>query len=344
MHRLLSSDVPGIVRQMQIPARVVKGSAILNASRVGTIGVSAAASKYGVRPLLLRRLDPNGSCFVSKAKGNNALRLYDEDKLHRSIEIWKRSMAVGDAARLIGVPGFAVRQLADDQKLRRIQDGDAILLGGGRELVERFDVERLVRKIDESASSSFGCHSTPAHHSLFGRRFEASAWASVIAALAEGHIGAHHLPSRSPGLLASVLVDAAEVAQHLSSIPRSGPSDEVLSCASAAKLIWVAESTLARLVRADLLGGTLDAKAGAISLNEIRAFGAKFVLAQEAHVMFGFSWRRLLPELERLGASPVYNDICLMWDRSELEALLSQRLRNRGEPESLAVKPESAPC
>jgi hypothetical protein len=296
---LLRKEIPGILRQLDLPLQVTKKSQVLSEPRIINISNGDACLQFAVSNKLLSRLDEDGAAIVARRRGERGLILYDVQKLAASIKEYKTGVEEDDITRIFGIPTYCLDALVDVGLIERILDHDACLLAGGAKLFTRGSFDSLLEKVNDlpkgsSSACSFG-------KAMFGRLHPAD-WADVLEAILTRTVFARRLEANA-AWTERITVDAAEIAALLRRQSRPVPSIGV-SARVAARLLNVPKDFVPAMVENGFLVGSRSSRRIDIDLQSVDAFLKSYRTTRAASTWTNLHPTAIAAEMRRSGISP----------------------------------------
>ena len=285
----------GILMQENIPKLIVDECSI------ETISGREAKKYYGIEPDVLRRLDQDGRCLVSKKRGLPTA--YNKRSLSQSIFIWRAAATAGAVTKQVGLPICFVGWAADQGLYERVADSDAQLLAGHRDIFDPASVQGLAERIKARVGRDVA-HSklVPLHRCMRGE-LHPGPWLDVIGRIVDGTLVAARSIAGKDVL--DVLVPGDELAAIRESwISRPLP-DLAASLLAGSRLIGIDNTVLGAALAKGLIHGEMCPQGAKVKLAELRRFRTTYGLAADASKLTGVPAHLIGSLLRDAGIEPV---------------------------------------
>jgi hypothetical protein len=314
---LFRAELPGILRQLDLPLYASKQSSILSVPRIAKVSNGEARVRWGISNRVLVRLEQSGGAIVAKRAGKRGMILYDAEKLATSINELRSGIGEDEITRKLGVPAYCLETLADVGLIERIKNSNALRLAGGARLFTRTSFDGLLFRLNDLPKGS-----NPActlEEAMFGRLHPMD-WAVVLDAVLARSVFTHRLGS-SGVWTDRIMVNPVEIAELLGDGNRPLPSVKV-SARLAARLLKVAKGYVPAMIENGFLAGSLTgsqfSRRADINLRSVDDFLKAFRTTQAASTRTKLSAPAIAARMRRSGFAPAGRAAKLViWRKSD---------------------------
>ena len=311
---VIADEAATAFRAARVP---VKSAGLARISRVaedGLISEKEVLAQYPVYQKHLRRLDGSSDTLVLRRA--SVTKLYDRQRLERSVTAFRAAVPASQVSRSLGVPAYCLKALATAGLLELEIEEDAIRLSGETLLVTRGSYDALLSRV-----SNFNVVTAdqPMALSKAMRHILApDAWAAAITfSLSAGRVldcGAE------AALVDRIAVDHGALSVHLMSRTWPLPGHVGVSCITAGKLIGQSDVLVGKAMAAGVIGGEAGNQRHSIRLDDLRDFSRRYAVSNEIADRLGCGSRAAGKQLEAAGQHPAHMvHRMILWDRVEAE-------------------------
>lgn len=312
--KAIAEEAATAFRAARVP---VKSTALSRISRVADDGLMSekeVLAEFSIYQKHLRRIDDSSSTMVLRRA--SVTKLYDRNRLERSITAFRAAVPASQVSRALGVPAYCLNALANAGLFELEADDDAVKLSGNALLVTRFSHDALL-----SRASNFELTTADRHVPLaraLRHILAPEAWAAAIDfALSSGKVLNRDMEAAFVDRLA---VDPAGLSVHLSSCAWPLPGDVGVSCMIAGKLIGQSDVLVGKAMAAGILCGVLGNQRHVVRLDDLLDFSRRYTFSNEIAERLGCSSIAVGKQLDAAGLQPAHTVYrMLLWGRREAE-------------------------
>lgn len=312
----IAAEAATAFRAARIPVKSTALSRMAPPEDDGLISEKEVLARFNITQPALRRLDGRSDMVVLRRA--SVSKLYDRERLGRSISAYRSSRTATEAVRMLGVPDFVLPALAARGLIDLETDHGAVLLSGSTHLVTTASLNRLasVQGVTGSEESSRRPLAEVLRHI-----FSPEAWASAVEGALSGRVVT---TATGFSLTDRLLVEPPTIYGLLTQSAWSFPGDAGVSCIMAGKLIGQSDVLMSKAVTEGALSGTTGSCSHTIRLADLYAFDRQFAFTNDIANRLGCSPQGAAKQLRAAGVYPsrlVYR--MAIWDRRSADEALA---------------------
>jgi len=311
---VIAEEAATAFRAARVPVKSTALSRISRAADDGLISEKEILAEFPIYQKHLRRLDDSSEALVLRRA--SVTKLYDRQRLERSVTAFRAAVPASQVSRSLGVPAYCLKALANAGLLELEIQEDAIRLSGEVLMVTRRSQDALLSRvcnfkvIDADQQMAL---SKAMRHIL-----APDAWAaSITFALSSGRVLDH---GAEAALVDRLAVDPGSLSVYLMSRRWPLPGHVGVSCITAGKLVGQSDVLVGKAMAAGVIGGEAGNQRHSIRLSDLRDFSQCYTFSNEIAERLGCSSRAAGKQLEAAGLQPAHMvHRMALWDRSEAE-------------------------
>jgi hypothetical protein len=314
----IAAEAATAFRAARIPVKSTALARFAPPDDDGLISEKEVLEQFDIYQRHLRRLDKASDTLVLKRA--SVSKLYDRARLERAVAAFRAAKTSAEAARILGVPGFALPVFGSRGLIDLEDDRDAILLSDADCLVTNESLARLLRQAEGLRHSS-GSPLKPLSHVL-RRIFSPEAWAVALEVALSGEASIAAQPASN--LADQLMVAPGAICAALGQSEWSFPGDIGVSCITAGKLIGQSDVLMSKAVTEGAIAASVGNHRHTIQLRDLHEFSSEYAFTNEIAALLGCSAQSAGKHLRAAGLHParmVYRMV--LWDRRGAEEALA---------------------
>ena len=315
---LIRDTLPSAALEAKAPVR-------LRGRYGGTLGarpltMKEAIEASGISNPVLRRLRPEGDCFLGGEGGRGRAIRFAADRLKASAEAYHASVDVRRTAMALGVPAYTIGAFVRARLLDEIKDGDALRMAGETRLILRSSLDLLLFRLSKvvlrpipgvlrpKERAQAYIDGAPEEHSIgvvramarFARgivlpnehgevlvhrlsgEFSAHAWAHALEGVVRGRVIVRYREDGSGPWTRRLIVEPDSLEAWLNGRRGAPPRREVFVTAwEVGLLLGVWNSAITPLLQAGHMPAEQVEGVWRVRLKDVQAFHARWIFAPE---------------------------------------------------------------